>query len=440
MLGRSTRDRAHVDDSSTMIGGSTLSAPGAAIDRLFRRESGQAVAALARAFGDLDRAEEAVQDAFLVALERWPRDGIPPNPAAWIAVTARRKAIDRLRAARRESPSPAAALLDEAAGDAADEAAVGGEGESPIPDERLELIFACCHPALAPEARVALTLRALGGLSTREVARAFLVSEDAMAQRLQRAKQKLRGAGIRFELPRERDLPTRRASVLATLYLIFSEGYAATAGDALVRRELCAEAIRLTRVLCRLMPDEPEALGLLALMLLHDSRRDARVDAAGELVLLADQDRSRWDGEAIAEGSGLVERALALGGGGPYVLQACIAAEHARPGGPDWTRVAGAYEQLLAVAGGPVVALNRAVAVAMARGPEAGLALMDELASELDGYHLFHSARADLLRRLDRSADAAAAYSRALELAVNPVERTFLARRLDEVATARRRP
>lgn len=394
------------------------------------------MAALARAFGDLDRAEEAVQDAFVVALERWPRDGVPANPAAWIALTARRKAIDRLRTARRESPAEpgdftvAAPLSDEPL---ARLEALGGEPAAPIPDERLELIFACCHPALAPEARVALTLRALGGLSTREVARAFLVSEDAMAQRLQRAKRKLRGAGIRFELPRAGDLPARRASVLATLYLVFGEGYAATAGDALVRRELCAEAIRLARVLCALMPEEPEALGLLALMRLHDSRRDARVGAGGELVLLADQDRSRWDREAIAEGSALVERALAMGGDGPYVVQAFIAAEHARPGGPDWTRVAGAYDRLLAVAGGPVVALNRAVAVAMARGPEAGLALTDGLAAELDDYHLFHSARADLLRRLDRTDEASAAYSRALELAANPVERAFLARRRDEL-------
>jgi RNA polymerase sigma-70 factor, ECF subfamily len=345
---------------------------------------------------------------------------VPANPAAWITITARNRAIDRLRRESRRAAAPLARI----------EAL---EPATAIPDERLELIFACCHPALAPESRVALTLRALGGLSTREVARAFLVSEEAMSQRLQRAKRKLRGAGIRFELPREEDLPARRASVLATLYLIFNEGYAATAGEALVRRELCAEAIRLTRVLCALMPGEPEPLALLALMRLHDSRRDARVGPDGELVLLADQDRSRWDAAAIAEGTALVERALALGGGGPYALQAFIAAEHARPAGPDWKRVAAAYDRLLAVQGGPVVALNRAVAVAMASGPQAGLTLMDELAGELDGYHLFHSARADMLRRLGRSGDAVAAYQRALELAVVPVERAFLERRLDEL-------
>jgi RNA polymerase sigma-70 factor (ECF subfamily) len=354
---------------------------------------------------------------------------VPSNPAAWIVTTARNRVIDRLRGERRSTPLSAEVVAPDALGRIeALEPAAG------IPDERLELIFACCHPALAPEARVALTLRALGGLSTREVARAFLVSEEAMAQRLQRAKRKLRGAGIRFELPREQDLPARRASVLATLYLIFNEGYAATAGESLVRRELCAEAIRLTRVLCALLPDEPEALALLALMLLHDSRRDARVDAAGQIVLLEDQDRTRWDAAAIAEGTALVERALALGGGtGPYALQAFVAAEHSRRDGPDWRRVAAAYDRLLAVLGGPVVALNRAVAVAMAAGPEAGLELMDGLAGELDGYHLFHSARADMLRRLGRRDEASAAYERALELVTVPAERAFLERRLGEV-------
>ncbi len=294
-------------------------------------------------------------------------------------------------------------------------------------------MFALCHPALAPEARVGLTLRALGGLTTREVARALLVSEPAMAQRLQRAKRKLRSAGIRFEVPRAEDLPARRASVLATLYLIFNEGYSATAGDALVRRELCAQAIRLGRVLCELMPEDAEALALLALMRLHDSRRDARVDATGRLVLLADQDRSRWDAAAIAEGRALAERALLLGPPGPYALQALIAAENARPDGPDADRVVRAYDALLAQQGGPIVALNRAVAVALARGPSEGLALIDDLAPQLDGQHLFHSARADLLRRLDRPAEAATAYSRALALVANPVEREFLERRLGEL-------
>ena len=354
---------------------------------------------------------------------------MPANPAAWIATTARNKAIDRLRGDRRlVALDPGYDAL------ARIEAIVPAAG---IPDERLELIFTCCHPALAPESRVALTLRALGGLSTREVARAFLVSEEAMAQRLQRAKRKLRGAGIRFELPREEDLPARRASVLATLYLIFNEGYAATSGEALVRRELCAEAIRLTRVLCDLMLAEPEAAALLALMRLHDSRRDARVDAAGDLVLLEDQDRSRWDADAIAEGIALVERAIELGGGSsPYTLQAFIASQHSAPGGPDWEQMVAAYDRLLAVVGGPVVALNRAVAVAMARGPEAGLELMDALAGELDGYHLLHSARADMLRRLGRREEARAAYERALALAAVPAERAFLERRLAELGQA----
>jgi RNA polymerase sigma-70 factor (ECF subfamily) len=351
---------------------------------------------------------------------------VPANPAGWIVTTARNKAIDRLRRDRRRDELTRLEALESAA-----RGAVAAPASS-IPDERLELIFACCHPAIAPESRIALTLRALGGLTTGEVARAFLVSDDAMGQRLVRAKRKLRAAGIRFELPRAADLPARLASVLATLYLVFNEGYAATEGDSLVRRDLCAEAIRLTRVLCALMPGAPEPIGLLALMLLHDSRREARVNAAGELVLLADQDRSRWDGDAIAEGTALVERAVALGGGGPYTLQAVIAAEHVRLDGPDWAGLVNVYDRLLAVQGGPVVALNRAVAVAMADGPQAGLELMDELAAELDGYHLFHSARADLLRRLGRREEAAAAYRCALARAGNPVERAFLRRRLND--------
>ncbi|MEA2311171.1 MAG: polymerase sigma-70 factor, subfamily [Solirubrobacteraceae bacterium] len=356
-------------------------------------------------------------------------------------MTARHRAIDRLRRERRHG-----AALERLEADALRGAPADAEpglppvapGDDVIPDERLRLVFTCCHPALAPEARVALTLRLLGGLTTGEVARAFLVTEPAMAQRIVRAKAKIRAARIPYEIPRDADLPARLGSVLATLYLIFTEGYAATSDEALVRRELCAEAIRLALVLCTLMPDEPEALALLALMLLHDSRRATRVDADGRLVLLDDQDRSAWDRDAIAEGLALTERALALAGprSGRHALQAAIAAEHARAEraeATDWVRIAGAYELLCALDDSPVVALNRAVAVAMAHGPQDGLALADALAEPLDGYHLLHATRADLLRRLGRTAEAAGAYERAAALAANPVEREFLQRRRAEL-------
>jgi RNA polymerase sigma-70 factor (ECF subfamily) len=353
-----------------------------------------------------------VQEAFLVALERWPATGPPVNPAAWIVTAARNRAIDRLR---REKRWPAVEAQLRALGPQAEES----EAVSPVPDERLSLMFAVCHPALEPEARVALTLRTLGGLRTEEVARAFLVGEAAMAQRIVRAKRKIAAAGIRYELPREADLPQRLDSVLATLYLIFNAGYGPP-----VRPELCAEAIRLARVLVALMPDEGEARGLLALMLLHDSRRGARVDADGRLVLLADQDRARWDAAEIAEGVALVPRVPS----GPYAVQAAIAAEHAT--GPDRGRVVALYDRLMAISPTPVVALNRAVAVAERDGPAAGLALVDALAADLHAYHLLHAARADLLRRLGRADEARAAYRAALERASSPVEREFLERRL----------
>jgi RNA polymerase sigma-70 factor (ECF subfamily) len=360
-----------------------------------------------------------VQDAFLVALERWPRTGPPDNPAAWIMTAARNRAIDRLR---REKRWPAVEAQLRALGGGEDE---DGEPVSPVPDERLSLMFAVCHPALEPEARVALTLRTLGGLRTSEVARAFLVGEAAMAQRMVRAKRKIAAAGIPYAVPREADLPARLDSVLATLYLIFNAGYGPP-----VRPELCAEAIRLARVLAALMPDEPEARALLALMLLHDSRRAARVDASGRLVLLADQDRSAWDAGEIAEGVALVPPVAS----GPYAIQSAIAAEHAT--GPDWAQVVALYDRLMEIAPTPVVALNRAVAVAERDGPAAGLALVDAL--ELDRYHLFHATRADLLRRLGLVSDARAAYAAALELAESPVEREFLSRRLSELGELRR--
>ncbi|UPW04518.1 RNA polymerase sigma factor [Rhodococcus pyridinivorans] len=407
------------------------------IARAFREEYGRAIAVLTRVLGDLDAAEDAVQDAFSIAVERWPGEGIPPSPAGWIITTARRRAIDR---ARREAARPLkhaeADLLYPTSGDAFDSGAVV---PPEIPDDRLRLIFTCCHPALAPASRVALTLRLLGGLTTAQIARAFLVPETTMGQRISRAKGKVRDARIPFRIPSPDEFPERLDAVRSVLYLVYTEGHTTSAGPELVDTDLCSEAVRLARVLAGLVPDDPETTGLLALMLLGESRRSARTGPGGELVLLADQDRSRWDRALIAEGQALVRRTLCWNRPGPYQIQAAIAAVHADAPtfeDTDWAQIVALYDLLFAADPTPVVALHRAVALAEVEGPAAALGIVDHL--DLERYHVFHAVRADLLARLGRLTEASEAYATAAARTENAIERAHLLRRRDEVRDALR--